>query len=56
MEVMEDEEAYYIRGNKQLWTLYTFKFKKHFLAGHGGDGEKTEEPEFKEKIVILMFL
>ena len=29
------------RGNKQLWTLYTFKFKKHFLAGHGGDGGKN---------------
>ena len=29
-----------LRGNKQLWTLYTFKFKKHFLAGHGGDGGK----------------
>ena len=30
-----------LRGNKQLWTLYTFKFKKHFLAGHGGDGGKS---------------
>ena len=30
-----------IRGNKQLWTLYTFKFKKHFSAGHGGDGGKN---------------
>ena len=30
-----------LRGNKQLWTLYTFKFKKHFLAGHGGDGGKN---------------
>ena len=29
------------RGNKQLWTLFTFKFKKHFLAGHGGDGGKN---------------
>ena len=29
------------RGNKQLWTLYTFKFKKHFLAGHGEDGGKN---------------
>ncbi|MCB0436354.1 MAG: GTPase ObgE, partial [Mangrovimonas sp.] len=23
-----------------LWTLYNFKFKKHFRAGHGGDGGK----------------
>ena len=30
-----------LRGNKQLWTLYTFKFKKHFSAGHGGDGSKN---------------
>jgi len=30
-----------IRGNSQLWTLYTFKFKKHFSAGHGGDGRKN---------------
>lgn len=31
----------FIRGNSQLWTLYTFKFKKHFSAGHGGDGSKN---------------
>ena len=30
-----------VRGNSQLWTLYTFKFKKHFSAGHGGDGSKN---------------
>ncbi len=30
-----------IRANNQLWTLYTFKFKKHFSAGHGGDGSKN---------------
>jgi len=30
-----------IRANKQFWTLYTFKFKKHFSAGHGGDGSKN---------------
>lgn len=29
-----------IKGNKNLWTLYNFKFKKHFRAGHGGDGGK----------------
>ena len=29
-----------IKGNKNLWTLYHFKFKKHFRAGHGGDGGK----------------
>ncbi len=29
------------RANKNLWTLYSFKFKKHFIAGHGGDGSKN---------------
>lgn len=30
-----------VRANKNLWTLYSFKFKKHFIAGHGGDGSKN---------------
>lgn len=30
-----------IRGNKDLWTLYHMKFKKHFKAEHGGDGGKS---------------
>ena len=30
-----------IKANPQLWTLYTFKFQKHFSAGHGGDGAKN---------------
>ena len=29
-----------LRGNKNLWTLYHFKFKKHFRAGHGESGGK----------------
>jgi GTP-binding protein len=29
------------RGNPNLWTLYTFKFKKHFSAGHGEHGSKN---------------
>ncbi|PNQ75354.1 GTPase ObgE [Hanstruepera neustonica] len=29
-----------IRGNENLWTLYTFKFKRHFRAGHGEHGSK----------------
>lgn len=29
------------RGNKNLWTLVTFKFKKHFKAGHGLHGSKN---------------
>ncbi|MBP8792934.1 MAG: GTPase ObgE [Lutibacter sp.] len=27
-----------VRGDKNLWTLYHLKFKKHFKADHGGDG------------------
>jgi GTP-binding protein len=29
------------RANSNLWTLYTFKFKKHFSAGHGEHGSKN---------------
>lgn len=30
-----------VRANNNLWTLYSFKHKKHFSAGHGGDGSKS---------------
>ncbi|HEA21583.1 hypothetical protein LCGC14_0925670 [marine sediment metagenome] len=30
-----------LRGNENLWTLVTFKFKKHFKADHGGHGSKS---------------
>ena len=30
-----------IKGNKNLWTLYHFKFKQHFKAGHGEAGGKN---------------
>lgn len=30
-----------IRGNKELWTLLSFKFKQHFKAGHGEHGGKN---------------
>ncbi|NAS14171.1 GTPase ObgE [Poritiphilus flavus] len=30
-----------LRGNKNLWTLFSFKFKKHFKAGHGEHGSKN---------------
>lgn len=29
-----------IKGNKNLWTLFHYKFKRHFRGGHGGDGGK----------------
>ena len=28
-------------SDKNLWTLYHFKFKKHFKAENGGDGGKS---------------
>ena len=30
-----------LRANPNLWTLYTFKFKKHYTAEHGGHGSKN---------------
>lgn len=30
-----------LRGNKNLWTLLTYKFKRHFKAGHGAHGSKN---------------
>lgn len=29
-----------VRGDKNLWTLYHFKFKRHFKAPHGENGGK----------------
>jgi GTP-binding protein len=28
----------YLRGNKNMWTLFHLKFVKHMRGGHGGDG------------------
>lgn len=30
-----------VRGNKNMWTLFHLKFKKHFRAEQGGDGSKS---------------
>ena len=30
-----------VRGDKNMWTLFHMKFKRHFKAGHGGDGGKS---------------
>ncbi|UAB79899.1 GTPase ObgE [Marixanthomonas sp. SCSIO 43207] len=29
-----------VKANKNMWTLYHLKFKRHFRAGHGGAGGK----------------
>ena len=30
-----------LRGNKNIWTLFHLKFKRHFKAEHGGAGSKN---------------
>lgn len=30
-----------VKGNKNLWTLVHYKFRKHFKAGHGEHGSKS---------------
>jgi GTP-binding protein len=42
-----------IRGNKNLWTLYHFKFRQHFKAGHGGDGGKSRSSGAQGKDEII---
>ncbi len=42
-----------IKGNPQLWTLFNFKFKKHFKAGNGGDGSGSRKSGPKGKDVIV---
>lgn len=42
-----------IRGNKGLWTLLNFKFKRHFDAGHGGHGGKQRSTGADGSDVIL---
>ena len=42
-----------IRANPQLRTLFTFKFKKHFKAGNGGDGSGSRKSGPKGKDVIV---
>ena len=42
-----------IRANPQLLTLFTFKFKKHFKAGNGGDGSGARKSGPKGKDVIV---
>ncbi len=42
-----------IKGNKNLWTLYHFKFKQHFKAGHGADGGKNRSSGADGKDVFI---
>ena len=40
-------------GDSNIWTLYTFKFKKHFKAGHGGDGGRNNRTGKKGEDIII---
>ena len=42
-----------LRANKNLWTLYGFKFQKHFKAGHGGDGSKNRSSGAQGEDVVI---
>ena len=42
-----------IRTNRNLWTLYTFKFKRHYHAGHGADGGKSRSSGAAGKDVFI---
>jgi len=42
-----------IRGNKGLWTLLNYKFKRHFDAGHGGHGGKQRSTGADGTDVVL---
>ncbi|MGB1043419.1 MAG: GTPase ObgE, partial [Tenacibaculum sp.] len=35
-----------VRGDKNMWTLFHLKFKKHFKAEHGGDGASSRSTGF----------
>lgn len=42
-----------LRANKNLWTLYSFKFQKHFKAGHGGDGSKNRSSGAQGEDIVI---
>ena len=43
------------RANPNLWTLYTFKFKKHFSAGHGEHGSKNRSSGAQGEDIYIDF-
>ncbi len=42
-----------VRGNKSLWTLLGFKFKRHFQAGHGEHGGRQRSTGADGEDVVL---
>lgn len=42
-----------VRGNRQLWTLLPLKYRKHVIAGNGGNGGKqTSTGAYGEDIIL----
>ncbi|WP_347174186.1 GTPase ObgE [Polaribacter uvawellassae] len=42
-----------LRGNKNMWTLFHLKFKKHFRADHGGSGSKSRSTGHDGKDIYI---
>ncbi|CAM1350735.1 GTPase ObgE [Tenacibaculum crassostreae] len=42
-----------IRGDKNMWTLFHLKFKRHFRAEHGGDGSASRSTGHDGSDVII---
>lgn len=40
-------------GNKEMWTLFHIKFKRHFKADHGGAGGKQESTGKDGKDILI---
>ncbi len=42
-----------LRGDKNMWTLFHLKFRKHFRADHGGSGSKSRSTGHDGKDVYV---
>ena len=42
-----------VRGDKNMWTLFHLKFKRHFGAEHGGDGGSSRSTGSDGKDIII---
>ena len=40
-------------GDSNLWTLQSFRFKKHFKAGNGGDGSGSKKSGLSGKNILI---
>ena len=42
-----------VLGDSSLWTLQSFRFKKHFKAGNGGDGSGSKKSGSSGKNILI---